>query len=74
MPCCAVSDRFSFDTIFLPRKEEANEGDGGAGGRGSFGGLVDLGSHEELDVVKGEGGGDDICPARSVFPRSEGGE
>ena len=50
---------------------EANKGGHGVGGRRSFGGLGGLGSHEELDVAKGEGGGDSVCPARAVFPGSE---
>ena len=53
MSCCAVSDRFSFDSIFLNCKEEANEGSGVAGGREGFGGLGGLVSHEDLDVAKG---------------------
>ena len=52
-------------------KEEANKGGGGAGVRGSFGGLGELVSHKELDVAKGEGGGDCVCSARAVLPRSE---
>ena len=39
-------------------KDEANKGGGGAGERGGFGGVVGLGSHEELDVANGGGGGD----------------
>ena len=72
--CCAVSDRFSFDAIFMCCKEEANKGGGGAGGRGSFGGLGGLSSHEELDVAKGKGVGDGVCPAGAVFAGSEEGE
>ena len=66
-----MSDRFSFDAIFLRFKEEANKGGGGAGGRGSFCGLGGLGSHKELDGVKGEGGGDGVCPTSAVLPGSE---
>ena len=66
-----MSNRFSFDTIFLRRKEEDNEGGDGAGGGGSFGGLGGLISHEELDVAQVEGGGDGVCPAAAVFPGSE---
>ena len=65
--CCAVSNRFAFDAIFLRCKEEANEGGGGAGGRGGFGGLGGLSSHEELDVAKGEGGGDCVCSTCAVY-------
>ena len=68
---CAVSNRFSFDAIFMGCKEEAKKGGGGACVGGSFGGLGGLGSHEELDDAKGEGGGDDVCPAGTVFPGSE---
>ena len=66
-----MSDRFSFDVIFLRCKEEANGGGSGAGGRRSFSGLSGLGSHEELDVVKFGGGGDDVCLAGTVLPGSE---
>ena len=52
-----MSNIFSFETIFMRYKEEANKGGGGAGVRGSFGGLGELGSHTELDVTKGDGGG-----------------
>ena len=65
--CSGVSNRFSFDAIFLCCKEEANEGGVGAGGRGGFGELGGFGSHEELDVAKVEGGGDCICSAHLVF-------
>ena len=71
MTCCSVSYRFSFDTIFLRCKEEANEGGGGAGGRGCCGGLGGLGSHDELDVMKGERGGDYVCSTGAVFAGSE---
>ena len=69
--CCAVSDRLSFDAIFLRHKEETNEGGGGAGGRGSFGVLVGLSSHKKLNVEKGEWGGDGVCLSRAVFTGSE---
>ena len=52
-------------------KEEANEGGGGAGGRGSYCGLGGLDSHEELDIAKGEGGGDGVCTAGAVLPGLE---
>ena len=66
-----MSDRFSFDAIFLLCKEEANEGGGGAGGRGVCGGLVGLGSHEELDVTQVERGVDCVSSTGSVFADSE---
>ena len=68
---CAVSNRFSFDAIFLRCKEEANEGGGGVGGREIFGGLGGLNYHKELDVAKGKGGGDCVCSTRTVFSGSE---
>ena len=71
MAYCAVSNRFSFDAIFMCRKEEANKGGDGAGGRGSFGVLGGLSSHEEMYFAKGEGGGDGVCPAGAVFKGSE---
>ena len=67
----AVSNRFSFDAIFLRHKEEANEGGGSKGGSRRYGGLGGLISHEELGVAQVEGGGDGICPAGAVFPGSE---
>ena len=66
-----MSDIFSFDAIFLRYKEEANEGGGGTGGRGGCGGLGGLDFHKELDVAKGERGGDGVCPAGAVFSGSE---
>ena len=62
-----MSDRFSFDAIYLCRKEEANKCGDGAGDEGSYGGWGGLGSHEELDVAEGEGGGDGICTADAVL-------
>ena len=55
--CCAVSNRLSFDT--------------GAGGRGEFCGLGGLGSHEELNIAKGEGSGDCVCSIHIIFSGSE---
>ena len=69
--CCAVSDGFPFDAIFLRRKEEANKGGGGAGGGESRGGLGGLITHEELYVAQVEGGGDGVGTAGAVFPGSE---
>ena len=66
-----MSDRFSFDAIFLRRKEESNKSGGGAGSSGSCGGLGGLSSHEELYVAQVKGGGDGVCPAGAVFPRLE---
>ena len=66
-----MSNRFSFDTIFLHRKEEANKGGGGTGGGGSCGGLGGFISHKELDVAQVEGGGGGVCPAVEIFPGSE---
>ena len=71
MAYCAVSNRFSFDAIFMCRKEEANKGGGGAGGRGSFGVLGGLSSHEKLDVTKGERGGECVCYLGAVLSGSE---
>ena len=69
--CCAVSYIFSFDTIFIHCKEEANQCGGSAGGRGGFGGLGGFGSHEELDVANVKGGGNCVCSTRTVFSGSE---
>ena len=70
VPCCSLSDRFYFDAIFLRCKEEANDGGDSAGGRGGCGGLGGLCSHEELDVMKGERGGDCVCSPVAVFTGS----
>ena len=50
-----MSDIFSFDSILLRHKEEANGHVGGAGGRGKFGGLGGLSYHKKwmLRRVKG---------------------
>ena len=63
-----MSDRFSFDTIVLRCKEEAKKDGGGAGGRGGCGGLGGLGSHKELDIAKGERGGECIWSPMQYSP------
>ena len=55
----------------MRHKEEAREGSSGAGGSRSCGGWDGLGNHKELDVVEGEGGGDGVCAAGTVFAGSE---
>ena len=66
-----MSNRLYFDAVFLHRKEEADVVSSSTGGRRSCGGWVGLGTHEELDVVEGEGGGDGVCAAGAVFAGSE---
>ena len=68
---CAVSNRLSFDTIFLSRKEEANNGGSGTGGGRSRGGLGGLITYEELYVAQVEGGGERGGIAIAVFPGSK---
>ena len=66
-----MSDRFSFNAVFLRCKEESNEGSGGEGGREICGGWGGLGAHEELDAAEVKGGGDSVCATGAVFTGSE---